>query len=221
MKKYWILTAMKEEAELIIEKYELMFSMSTANIEFFENDEIILALSGIWKVQCAIATTTMIHKFHPETLINIGIAWNAQPKLIKVWDVISVSKCSQHDIYLPFPWSHNDYLKKAVEIPGLVYESKVFDFQLVTDWVCITGDQFIDNASKVKMLSQIHGAHCVEMEAFAFLSAARENNMLDACIVIKGISDWADEGAKNDHETNLEIAMKNSILVLDYVIQWK
>jgi adenosylhomocysteine nucleosidase len=219
MKKYGIITAMKEEADLIIKKYNLVFLKSTWNIEFFENENIVLVLSGIWKIQAAIATTIMIHTFHPETLINIGIAGNARPNTIKIWDVISVSKCSQHDIYLPFKWAHNDYLKKPIEIPGLIYESREFDFELITDGTCITGDQFIDNASKVKMLSQIHNADCVEMEAFAFLSSARECNALDSCIVIKAISDWSDNHAITEHMSNLELAMNNSILVLDYIIK--
>ena len=219
MKKYGIVTAMKEEADLIIKKYKLEFSKSSWNIEFFENDEIVLVLSGIGKIQAAIATTALIHTFHPDTLINIWIAGNARPNTIKIWDVISVSKCAQHDIYLPFQWAHNDYLKKPIEISGLIYESREFDFELITEGTCITGDQFIDNASKVKMLSQIHNADCVEMEAFAFLSAAREAKALDSCIVIKAISDWADNKARNEHMSNLELAMNNSILVLDYIIQ--
>jgi nucleoside phosphorylase len=98
-------------------------------------------------------------------------------------------------------------------------EGKKFPFKVIESGKCITGDQFIDNQSKVKMLSQIHEADCIEMEAFAFLSAAREFDVLEHCIILKGISDGADMHAKTDHEDNLQLAMNNSVKVLDSIIK--
>ena len=209
---------MKEEADIIIEKYNLEFLVKTQNMKFYENDDIALCLSGIWKVQAAIATTTLIEKFSPKTLVNIGIAGNANPKKINIGDVVLVDSCAQHDIYLPFPWSHNDYLKAPIFIESVSSEWRKFDFSVIENGKCITWDQFIDNQSKVKMLGQIHKADCIEMEAFAFLSAAREFDLLDNCIIIKGISDWADSQAKTDHEDNLQLAMDNSVVILDTII---
>jgi len=72
------------------------------------------------------------------------------------------------------------------------------------------------------MLSKIHDSDCIEMEAFAFLSAARELDQLKNCIVIKWISDWADKSAHTEHEKNLAVAMQNSIVVLDNILEsWK
>ena len=218
MKKYGILTAMKDEADIIIKKYNLEFFVKTGNMSFYENEDVILCLSWIWKVQAAIATTTLIEKFSPHTLINIGIAWNVNPKKINIWDVVLVESCSQHDIYLPFSWSHNDYLKAPIFIESVSAEWKKFNFSVIENGKCITWDQFIDNKSKVKMLGQIHSADCIEMEAFAFLSAAREFDQLENCIVIKWISDGADSQAKTDHEDNLELAMNNSVVILDSII---
>ena len=219
MKKIGILTAMKEEADIIIKKYNLEFSLSSWNMKFYENDNIVLCHSWIWKIQAAIATTSLIQTFSPTTLINIGIAGNTNTKKINIGDVVLVNACSQHDIYLPFPGNHNDYLKAPIFIESISTEGKKFDFWVIENGKCITGDQFIDNQSKVKMLSQIHRADCIEMEAFAFLSAAREFDKLDDCVVIKWISDWADSHTKTDHEDNLELAMNNSVTILDLVIQ--
>jgi hypothetical protein len=47
MKKYGIITAMKEEADIIIAKYNLEFFTKTQNTSFYENDDIVLCLSGI------------------------------------------------------------------------------------------------------------------------------------------------------------------------------
>jgi len=56
------------------------------------------------------------------------------------------------------------------------------------------------------------------MEAFSLLSVAREFNALDKCIVIKAISDGADENARKNYLDNLEIAVNNSVIILDSVL---
>ena len=52
------------------------------------------------------------------------------------------------------------------------------------------------------------------MEAFSVASVAREFWILDNTIIIKSISDWADNGANDWLYNNLEFAMNNSIEVL-------
>jgi nucleoside phosphorylase len=56
------------------------------------------------------------------------------------------------------------------------------------------------------------------MEGFAIASTARELNQLEKLIMIKAVSDGANKEAITDHEKNLELAMKNSITVLENLI---
>lgn len=56
------------------------------------------------------------------------------------------------------------------------------------------------------------------MEAFATAQVVREFDLLNKLIIIKAVSDSADEKAYEDSENNLDIAMKNSILVLEKVV---
>ena len=42
--------------------------------------------------------------------------------------------------------------------------------------------------------------------------------MLDKCIVIKAVSDGADNEAKEAHMTNLDFAMENSVSILDFIL---
>lgn len=58
------------------------------------------------------------------------------------------------------------------------------------------------------------GADLVEMEAFAVASAARECGMLEKLLIIKAISDGADNEARDAHESNLDLAMRKSLEVL-------
>ena len=82
----------------------------------------------------------------------------------------------------------------------------------------MTGDEFVDKEERISKLRVDFWADICEMEAFSILSVAREYNMLDKCIVIKAISDWADNEAKEAHMNNLEFAMNNSISILEFIL---
>lgn len=84
--------------------------------------------------------------------------------------------------------------------------------------MCATGDEFIDKTERIQFLRENFQADICEMEAFAILSVAREYDFLENCIVIKAISDGADNEAKDAHMDNLEFAMKNSIVALESIL---
>jgi len=222
-----IVTAMKEEADLIIKRFNLKETKSINNITVFEwkrenndwNDKIILVLAWIWKIQASIAMTYILENYSPDKIINIWIAWNLNNADAKIWDVFLPNTFIQHDMYLPFEWEHLDYAKKAIFLDYAVGDN--FDlnkFGLILSWVCLTWDQFVDDENKVKELREEYWADLCEMEAFAILSVARQYDMLDKCVIIKAISDWADNEARDAHMDNLEFAMNNSVDVLELVI---
>lgn len=218
MKKIAIITAMSEEAEHIINLYWLKNTKKLKNLTIYENDSIVLALAWIWKVQASIWTTYLFMNYDISKLINIGIAWSLLGKNASIWDVFLVNKISQHDMYLPFDWSHLDYAKREIVINNNISLDWDFDFKLVNNAYCLTGDQFIDDNNKVSELRDKYHADVIEMEAFAVASVAREFDMLDNCIFIKAISDWADSDAKDAHMWNLDFAMQNSLKVLQKII---
>ena len=227
-----IITAMKEEAEIIIEKFNLKQEKKIKNIiiyEWFkkinsksiyqEKEKIVLALSGIWKIQSAITATYLFENYLIDKLINIWIAWNLDNLNNKVWDVFMPNTFIQHDMYLPFEWQQFDYLKKPIFLKNISW--KQFDlnkFSLVLNWVCLTWDQFIDNEEQKNNLKQKFDADICEMEAFSILSVANQYDSLDKCIIIKAISDGADNKSKKELFNNLKYAMLNSIAILELVI---
>jgi len=222
-----IITAMKEEADLIINKFNLKKEENENDFSLFKwvvvtdewKDDLILVLSWIWKIQATLAMTYILENYNPDKIINIWIAWNLTNNDVKVWDVFLPNTFIQHDLYLPFDWWHLDYAKKPIFIEYAIWENyDLTKFWLILSWVCLTWDQFIDNEDKVKELRNEYGADLCEMEAFAILSVARHYKVLDKCVVIKAISDWANSEAKDAHMDNLEFAMKNSISVLELVL---
>ena len=222
-----IITAMQEEADLIIKRFNLKEIEKKNNITIYEwvresddwEDKIVLVLSWIGKIQAAIALTHILENYSPDKIINVWIAWNLNNTDAKVWDVFLPNTFVQHDMYLPFDWEHLDYAKKAIFIEYAIWENHDLNkFWLFLNWVCLTWDQFIDDEEKVKSLREEYGADVCEMEAFAILSVARQYDVLDKCVVIKAISDWADNEAIDAHMNNLEFAMGNSVDVLELVL---
>lgn len=222
-----IITAMKEEAELIIKKFNLKETKSLKNIKIFEwtrswddwEENLVLVLWWIWKIQAAIATTYLLENYSVDKIINIWIAGNLTGNDLKVWDVLLPNTFIQQDMYLPFEWSHLGYAKKPIFLEYAIWENyDLQKFWLILNWVCVTGDEFVDKEDRISKLRVDFWADICEMEAFSILSVAREYNMLDKCIVIKAISDWADNEAKEAHMNNLEFAMNNSISILEFIL---
>jgi adenosylhomocysteine nucleosidase len=223
---------MQEEADLIIKKYNLneeksdsipnwikIFKWEKQNYDEDCIDEIILVLSWIWKIQATLATTYLLENYEINKIINIWIAGNLDNWDVKIWDVFIPNTFIQHDIYLPFEWEHLDYAKKPIFLDYAIWENyDLKKFGLILSGVCLTWDQFIDNKEITQELREKYSADIVEMEAFAILSVARAYWVLDKCVVIKAVSDWADSEAKDAHMNNLEFAMENSISVLELVI---
>lgn len=219
--KIWIITAMKEEADHIIKLYDLTPKTSLQNIHIFEREDIVLILAGIWKIQASIGAAYLCLNYEIGYLINIGIAWSLIGENAKIGDVFMVNTIYQHDMYLPFDWEHLNYAKKEIIIPDhwIDFSNHVIKFSIINNGKCLTWDQFIDDQAVVNSLSEKYNADVIEMEAFAIASVAREFNMLDKCIFIKAISDWANNESIDAHMWNLDFAMKNSILALDIIIK--
>lgn len=223
-----VITAMKEEWDLIVQRFGLKEVKKLENITIYEgirevdgeNERIVLVNSGIGKIQSAIATSYILENYDVEKLINVWIAWNIGGNDdVKVWDVFIPNTFIQHDIYLPFEWEHLDYAKKTIFLEYAIGQNyDLSKFGLILSGICVTWDQFIDDTEKVTDLREKFWADVCEMEAFSILSVAREYGKLDKCVVIKAISDGADTDAIEGHMSNLEFAMNNSIDVLELVL---
>jgi len=228
-----IITAMAEEADLIIEKYNLeeiksdkipktvrIFQWERQNFDEESTDKIILVLAWIGKIAATLATTYLLENYLVNKIINIWIAWNLDNSGdIKIWDVFLPNTFIQHDMYLPFEWDHLDYAKKPIFLDYAIWENIDFTkFGLIMNWVCLTWDQFIDDEIKTQEIRETFTWDVIEMEAFAILSVARAYDILEKCVVIKAVSDWADSESQDAHMDNLKFAMENSISVLELVI---
>ncbi len=218
IKRFWIITAMDDEAQIIIDFLKLKLSKSYDKIKIYEKSWYILALTWMWKIQASIWASILCAEYWVNSLINIWVAWNLNGERVKIWDVFLIKEIIQHDMYLPLPWDL-DYAKWKIKIN---FQSGIspneFNFWFHENGICVTWDQFIDDANKSNQLRQDTWADIAEMEAFWVASVAREFWILDNTVIIKSVSDGANNDANNWLYDNLQFAMNNSIQVLKKIL---
>lgn len=222
-----IITAMPDEAELIIEKYSLKESKKIWALSIYEweikneweTEHLVLLLCGVWKIHAAFAATYLFENYDPQKIINIWVVGNLNPESIKIGDVIIPNTFLQHDIYIPESIDSLKYLREPIFTQYAIGEEYDLEkFSLHLNGICVTGDQFIDNADLKQELVDEYSADIVDMEAYAILSVAKNYDALDKIVSIKSVSDGADGAAAWDHVDNLELAMKNAVTILEFVL---
>jgi hypothetical protein len=56
------------------------------------------------------------------------------------------------------------------------------------------------------------------MEVYSILSVIKAYDMLDKTVVIKSVSDGADDTAEENSMDNLNMAMQNAVAILDFTL---
>ena len=97
--KIGIIAAMEPEINFIIESLENKQTHNICGVEIFEgsigNNHIVVSKSGIGKVNSAINTTLLINNFHPDLVINSGIAGGS--KELNTFDFVIADKLTYSD----------------------------------------------------------------------------------------------------------------------------
>lgn len=225
-----IIGAMDEEVENlkgIIENVEIR---SVAGMDFYKGkiseNNVVVVRSGIGKVNAAICTQILIDKFGVSAIINTGIAGSLNND-INIGDIVLSADTLQHDMDATafgydlsvIPRMENSVFKGDEELMKLAKETceknltgvKVFTGRVVS------GDQFISDKEKKNWLVDNFKGDCTEMEGAAIAHAAYLNNV--PFLIIRAISDKADDSAHMDYPEFEAMAIKNSVTILKEMIE--
>jgi len=170
--------------------------------------ELITVVSGIGKVNAAVTTQILLDNFVVDGVINVGVAGSISPDLT-FGDVVVASDLVEHDFdvtafgdklgQIPrmdtFSFATdenlNQLLTKNLQLPA---------GKLVTGRI-VSGDQFIDDATKAAFLAQEFAAVACEMEGAAIAHTCYLNKVPVA--VIRSLSDMAgQQGSSGAHSFN-------------------
>ncbi len=215
-----IIGAMEEEITNLKSHMQVDEVQTIAGMSFFKGDvkgtKLVLVRSGIGKVNAGICTQILASVYGVDTVINTGIAGSLNAD-IDIGDIVVSTSLVQYDV------DARNFGYKLGEIPRMnivefpadkylidktqsVFDSLGLGIKLYKGMVA-TGDKFVSEDSlKAEIISNFH-AYCVEMEGAAIAQAAMLNNM--ACVVIRAISDKADNSANVDYRSFEAKAIEN------------
>lgn len=222
-----IIGAMDEEVARIIEQMEAVTKTQKASMMFYKGllagKDAVVVRSGIGKVNAAICTQILADDFHVNAVINTGIAGSLRNE-INIGDIVLSTDALQHDMdatgfgypagqiprmdLLAFPADEN-----LVQTAKKSCEAVNPDIQVFTGRV-LSGDQFIADHEKKEQLLHAFGGYCTEMEGAAIAQAAYVNHI--PYLVVRAISDKADDSAGVDYEVFEAKAIEHSVrLIVD------
>ncbi|MDP6474086.1 MAG: 5'-methylthioadenosine/adenosylhomocysteine nucleosidase [Alphaproteobacteria bacterium] len=227
-----ILGAMEEEVALLRSEMGAGSEAVHAGITVIRGDfrgtEIALAQCGIGKVNAAICTQMLVNLYRPDGLIFSGVAGGLLPNM-RVGDLIAASHLIQFDIDLTaFGRRHGELPDRDRMIQSdATMVSQVADaFDEVYDGAdeapnlmigtVVSGDRFIEDTETLRWLQREFGALATEMEGAAVGYTCQINDL--PFVVIRTLSDTADESAPDDYRTNLTTVCRHSFRLMEELI---
>lgn len=224
MKKLGIIGAMTVEVESLRDSMENVTTYQKAGMTFYEGVlegvPAVVVVCGVGKVNAAMCVQVLCDCFCVTHVINTGIAGSLSAKL-DIGDLVVSSDAMYHD----FDCHSLNPNYPVGQVPGLsvlrfhadsalqelaVQAAKYCDTNVYVGSVA-SGDQFICQKAVKETIIQNTGALCTEMEGAAIAHTAWRNDV--PFVIIRAISDKADDSAQMDYPTFEAIAAKNCATV--------
>ncbi len=225
-----IIGAMDEEVAKLKEKMEQVTISKKASMDFYRGSlsgrEVVVVRSGIGKVNAGICTQILVDDYGIDAVINTGIAGSLNAD-IDIGDIVLSTDAVQHDMdaqgfgYEPgvIPRMETSVFLADETLRTLAEEScrRVNpDIQVFSGRV-VSGDQFISDRKKKEMIGgQFHG-FCTEMEGAAVAQAAYLNQI--PFLIIRAISDKADDSATEDYPAFEKKAILHSVRLVEEIVK--
>ena len=217
-----IIGAMDVEVAEIKEAMKEVSVKTIAAMDFYQGTlngkEAVVVRSGIGKVNAAICTQILADYYHVSAVINTGIAGSLKNE-INIGDVVLSTDVVHHDMdatgfgypagQIPqmkeFSFSADESLRSLAEKCCKEVNPKVGIF----NGRVVSGDQFVSDKVKKTWISDTFNGYCTEMEGAAIAQTAYLNHI--PFLIIRAISDKADDSANMDYSEFEQKAVKASV----------
>lgn len=230
MLKIGIIGAMELEVEELKKEMALSAVVKKARMDFFEGTlngvSVVIVRCGIGKVNAALCLQILADEFKISHVINTGVAGSLNARL-DIGDILVSKDAIHHDM------DATVFGYQAGEVPQMGLQAFEADAALtalaleacrkvnpdihVMSGRVVSGDQFISSREvKNRLISQFQG-DCVEMEGAAIAHGAYLNSI--PFVIIRAISDKADDSAEMDYPTFEAAAARHSAALVKEMIQ--
>lgn len=229
MSKIGIIGAMDLEVDTLKAQMQLDKEVTKAGMTFCEGTlngaNVVIVRSGVGKVNAGVCVQILADLFDVTHVINTGIAGSLNADL-DIGDILVSTDAVYHDMDVTiFGYAQG-------QVPGTAQAAFTADETMIAlamesckavnpDIHCrsgrvVSGDQFISSKEIKSKLIDVFGGYCAEMEGAAIAHAATLNQL--PFVVIRAISDKADDSAEMDYPSFERAAAKHSAaLVADLV----
>ncbi|MDR2817258.1 MAG: 5'-methylthioadenosine/adenosylhomocysteine nucleosidase [Oscillospiraceae bacterium] len=220
-----IIGALSKEIDQLIAQIDEPQEEIISRVKFYFGklcgQEVVVAKSGVGKVNAAIATQTMILKFKPELIVNSGVAGAISPD-VEIGDIVIASQVVQHDVDtsalgdpvgfisgldLVMVECHKEKSQELLEVARVVAGQN-----RATLGVIATGDNFVSKREDGEWINRQFGAVAVEMEGGSVGQSCFVNTV-DFCVV-RVISDSIYRNSPADYDEFVGYAAAKSIRVM-------
>lgn len=225
-----IIGAMDAEVQLLTEQMENIREETIGFARFYVGKlfgkECAVGRCGVGKVHAAMCAQSMILRFQPQVIVNIGVA-GALVDELKIGDIVVAKAAVQHDmdttpvgdpiglisginiVYIPTDDAVTEKLMQAAGKLG--YQPMQAN--------AATGDQFVASLEKKYQLAKQFGAACCDMEGGAIAQVCYEMQVPFG--EYRGISDETHDTGR-EYLLNMQDAAKNSArLICEFVKDWE
>lgn len=224
-----IIGAMDEEVIRIKEKLSDVTIKNIASMDFYEGKlqdlDVVVVRSGIGKVNAGICAQILVNVYKVSAIINTGIAGSLNAD-INIGDIVLSKDALQHDVEATafgyelgvIPRMETSTFEADSELIRIAEEAchEVLDGITVFTGRVLSGDQFISDKNKKEWLVDKFKGYCTEMEGAAIAQAAYLNNI--PFLIVRAISDKADDSAHMDYPAFEAMAIDNSVKLLTAMI---
>ena len=221
--KLGIIGAMDVEVATLKEKMEQVTTKTFAGAVYFDGQlaglPAVVVQCGVGKVNASLCAQILCDCFGVTHIVNTGIAGSLDARL-DIGDLVISQDAIYHDFDLRF-WG-----RPIGQVPGMDVTAFPADETLRTAAQAAaeevnpghstvgriaSGDQFICSKEQKERIIADTGAVCAEMEGAAIAHAAYKNGV--PFVIIRAISDKADDSAEMDYPTFEAIAAQRCAAV--------
>lgn len=231
MSKIGIIGAMDLEVDALKQTMDVKAVTKKAGMDFYEgtlnNAEVVIVKCGIGKVNAALCVQILADDFHITHVINTGVAGSLNAKL-DIGDILISKDAIHHDMDVTI------FGYALGEVPQMGTREFVADEQLtaLAKASCekvnpdvnaiigrvVSGDQFISSKEvKERLINEFQG-DCAEMEGASIAHGAHLNHI--PFVIIRAISDKADDSAEMDYPSFEKAAAQHSAKLVEDMVQY-
>lgn len=225
-----IIGAMDVEVKALREMMQNPQSQTVAGMTFYEGTikgkDVVVVRSGIGKVNAGLCSQILVDRYYVEGIINTGIAGSLRNE-INIGDIVLSTTAVQHDMDASgFGYEVGEIPQMGIkefptddalrELAVKCCQQANPDIQTFCGRIA-SGDQFISSKEKKNWIHDTFDAYCTEMEGAAIAQAAYLNKI--PCLIVRAISDKADDSANMDYSVFEAKAVEHSVRLMTAMLE--